>query len=395
MRPNILLVCPDLGESGALASALASAPYRFLRATDVGEAMAILASLPVAAVICDARLPSGTGLEFLTAARARHPNAVRMLVSERPTLRLATRAINEAGVSRFLGKPCDPRALADALRLELGPQPVSHSGRLSLIGSFEAALARVWLATQPIVDFREERVVAYEALARSDEPGLTSPDQLFALAKAVRRERDLDHTLWARAALLAAELPDGVSLFVNVEYDSLNDPGLFDAKSPLAGVASKIVLELTEHGHVADLDVARSRVLALKERGFRVAIDDFGAGQSGLNVCATLAPDVVKFDIGLVRGIEVDSAKARFVHSMCAACDSLGIDTIAEGVENIAQVESLGAVKYLQGYLFAPPGRPFPRVTWPEPKSETIRVSGRDAGAEPSSERERVWATKR
>jgi EAL domain-containing protein (putative c-di-GMP-specific phosphodiesterase class I) len=376
MRPNILIVDPDRKHTAAIFDVLneRGMPYRALIASDREEALEYLASLPVVAVVCEAQLPSGSGVGFLAYVRSKHPQATRILMTVEPTLSQATAAINDAGVSRFLQKPLTPRALIEALMAEVPPEQPTRSGQLSLSGAFDNALARLWLATQPIVSFVDHRVVAYEALVRSDEPGLRHPRELFALAEVVGRTADLEHTIWEHAAKLVDQLPADVSLFVNVEASSLDDPYLFDADSPLSSVSGRVVLELTEHGHLHDLETAKARVAALRERGFRVAIDDFGAGQSGLNSVARLAPDVVKFDMGLIQGIESDPAKVHIVQSMCAACDELGISTICEGVESREQLEVLTCSNYLQGYLFAVPARPFPRVTWPEPVSAKVRI---------------------
>ena len=380
MRPNILIVDPDKEHSATIFDVLnqRGMPYRALLASDREEALEYLASLPIVAVVCEAQLPSGSGVGFLAYVRNKYPLAKRILMTAQPTLRQATDAINDAGVSRLLAKPTDPQILIEALMAEVPPVQPTHSGQLSLSGAFDNALARLWLATQPIVSFREHRIFAYEALARSDEPGLRNPKELFALAEVVGRTADLERAIWKHAAKLVEQMPLDTSLFVNVEAASLDDASLFDAESPLSSVADRVVLELTEHGHLQDLDTAKARLAALRQHGFRIAIDDFGAGQSGLNTVAALAPDVVKFDMGLIKGIESDPAKVRIVKSMCAACDELGILTICEGVESPEQLEVLECSKYLQGYLFSPPAPPFPRVTWPEPVSGTVRISNAD-----------------
>lgn len=377
MRPNILIVDPDRAHSAAIFDVLneRGMPYRALLASDREEALEFLGSGPVIAVVCEARLPSGSGVGFLAYVRNKYPQAIRILMTAQPTLRQATEAINDAGVSRLLEKPLDPQALITALMAVVPPARPTHSGQLSLSGALDNALARLWLAVQPIVSFGERRVLAYEALARSDEPGLRTPRELFALADAVKRTADLEHTIWAHAAKVVDQMPADTLLFVNVEAVSLDDPVLFDPESPLSSVADRVVLELTEHGHLRDLDTAKARLDALRQLGFKIAVDDFGAGQSGLNTVAALAPDVVKFDMGLIQGIESDPAKVRIVRSMCAACDELGISTICEGVESPAQLDAVECSKYLQGYLFARPARPFPQVAWPEPASCTVRIA--------------------
>jgi EAL domain-containing protein (putative c-di-GMP-specific phosphodiesterase class I) len=99
---------------------------------------------------------------------------------------------------------------------------------------------------------------------------------------------------------------------------------------------------------------------------FRVAIDDLGAGYAGLTSFATLDPDFVKLDMSLVRDIHRNHTKERVVRSMAAVCRELGMLVVAEGVESPQERDLLVALgcDFLQGYLLAKPGRPFPTFAW-------------------------------
>jgi EAL domain-containing protein (putative c-di-GMP-specific phosphodiesterase class I) len=100
--------------------------------------------------------------------------------------------------------------------------------------------------------------------------------------------------------------------------------------------------------------------------GYRIAVDDLGAGYAGLNYLAMLEPDVVKLDIGLVRDIHKIPVKRKLVGSMIGLCRDLGIVVVAEGVETVEERDVLVELQcdLLQGFLFARPGKPFPEPVW-------------------------------
>jgi EAL domain-containing protein (putative c-di-GMP-specific phosphodiesterase class I) len=141
---------------------------------------------------------------------------------------------------------------------------------------------------------------------------------------------------------------------------------LFFPSCELVGVADRVVLVITERSALYEVRVARSRVADLRSMGFRVAIDDLGAGYAGLNSFATLEPEVVKLDMTLIRDIDTSPTKQRLVRSMAEVCEDMGMEVVAEGIETIeerATVVDLGC-DLLQGYLFAKPGVAFPDIRW-------------------------------
>jgi EAL domain-containing protein (putative c-di-GMP-specific phosphodiesterase class I) len=104
----------------------------------------------------------------------------------------------------------------------------------------------------------------------------------------------------------------------------------------------------------------------LRKQGYRVAVDDLGAGYAGLSSFALLEPEIVKLDVSLLRDIDQSPVKQKLVASMTALCKDMGFLVVAEGIETPAErdcVISLGC-DLLQGFLFARPGRPFPAASW-------------------------------
>lgn len=156
-------------------------------------------------------------------------------------------------------------------------------------------------------------------------------------------------------------------MFVNLHTRDLLDPLLTSESAPLSRIARRVILEITERGAVEDIKDIRSRVSALRDLGFRIAIDDLGAGYAGLTSFALLEPEFVKLDMSLVRGVDTSPIRQKLIGSMTQLCKEMGMQVVAEGVETIEERESVRELgcDLLQGYLLARPGKPFPEPTWP------------------------------
>jgi EAL domain-containing protein (putative c-di-GMP-specific phosphodiesterase class I) len=154
--------------------------------------------------------------------------------------------------------------------------------------------------------------------------------------------------------------------FVNLHAHDLMDETLFSARSPLSAFAGRVVLEITERASLEQVKDLRAKVAALREMGFRIAVDDLGAGYAGLTSFATLEPEFVKLDMSLIRDIDSSPMKKTLVRSMTSLCEELGMMVVAEGVETPAERDVLVSIgcHFLQGYLLAKPGNAFPAPTW-------------------------------
>lgn len=108
---------------------------------------------------------------------------------------------------------------------------------------------------------------------------------------------------------------------------------------------------------IVDVQSFRAAIAKYREADVRIAIDDFGAGYSGLNMLADFQPDIVKLDLKLVRNIDSHGPRQAIVRAVTQCCADLGIDLIAEGVESIAEYRFLkrAGIQMFQGYLFAKP----------------------------------------
>jgi EAL domain-containing protein (putative c-di-GMP-specific phosphodiesterase class I) len=150
-------------------------------------------------------------------------------------------------------------------------------------------------------------------------------------------------------------------VFVNLHSQDLLDDHLYAVESPLSKVADRIVLEVTERASLASVTEIEARIAQLRGLGFRIALDDLGAGYSGLASFATLQPEVVKYDMSLVRGVEASPTRRKVISSMTALFAEMEMKAVAEGVETTAERDTLieVGVDLFQGYLFGRPARGF------------------------------------
>jgi EAL domain-containing protein (putative c-di-GMP-specific phosphodiesterase class I) len=222
----------------------------------------------------------------------------------------------------------------------------------------------LYMVFQPIVSWTEREIVAYEALVRTCEPELARPDVFFSAAERLSMIIPLGRRIRRGVAQLVSTAPERVSLFVNVHGGELADPELYDPESPLSRVAERVVLEITERWSLDGFDDIGERISSLRALGFRVAVDDLGAGYAGLTSFARLRPEVVKLDMSLIRGVNEDPTRQHLIRSLNGACRDLGIRVVAEGVETKEERDTLVALgsNLLQGYLFSKPARAFPAV---------------------------------
>jgi EAL domain-containing protein (putative c-di-GMP-specific phosphodiesterase class I) len=334
----------------------------------------------VSVVLSDIAMPGMDGIDLLRAIRHRDADLPVILITGTPTLDTATQAI-EFGVFRYLPKPFDKevvlRTAEQASRLyrlarmkrealELQGQVAGASDRVGLEVTFQRALQSLWVAVQPIVSVSGKSVFGYEALMRSGDAAMPSPLHLLGAAERLDALEILGRAIRRCVAEIATGADDDTLLLVNLHPRDLMDPELSQLSSPLVAIADRVVLEITERASLGGLDDVQGRVASLRQLGYRIAIDDLGAGYAGLTSFALLEPEIVKIDMTLTRDIDKSSVKQKLVSSLVGLCREMGMTIIAEGVETAAERDSLIEIgcDLLQGYLFAKPGPPFPAPSW-------------------------------
>jgi diguanylate cyclase (GGDEF)-like protein len=219
------------------------------------------------------------------------------------------------------------------------------------------------MAVQPIVDLRTMSVHAYEALARFGHGGGGSPLHWFSLAEEFG-ERDALERACLRAALALFHLrPPEVRLAVNVSAPVLLDCRTLDMLEALPEL-SGLIIEVTEEALVQSDAQLQAAIAPLRARGACLAVDDMGAGYSGLRQITTVHPSYLKLDRSLVSGIDGDADRTALVRALVSYADHVGSLLVAEGIERPAELARLVEleVPLAQGFHIGRPAAPWPTV---------------------------------
>lgn len=343
------------------------------------EAIDLISSESFDVILSDIAMPDLDGLQLIDAVREHDSDLPVVLITGRPTIDTAVRAV-DLGALKYLTKPVHPQALRKTMAYAVSISRLAKTRRQAMLylaekakhaddlanleTRFERASKQLWMAYQPIVSWKARRIIGYEALVRSDDAVLSHADGLLEAAQRLGKLTALGRSVREHAASVAKTLPAGVDLFVNLHPEDLLDEQLYSSSEPLAPVASKVVLEITERASLDQTPDLSIRLGALRDLGFRLAVDDLGAGYAGLTTFSRIKPEIVKIDMSLTRDIDREPTKCKIVRAMINACDELGIALITEGIETLEERDTLVSEgsDLFQGYLFARPGRCLPSV---------------------------------
>jgi EAL domain-containing protein (putative c-di-GMP-specific phosphodiesterase class I)/CheY-like chemotaxis protein len=380
---RVLVVDDDVAIRRVCARVLGSEGWHVTLADNGRAALGELESndLPFDCVLSDVNMPEVDGFELVSSVRKRDDDIPVLLMTGDPSLDGAVRAIDYGAVS-YITKPFSQEALAAAVARAARRHGVTRMRRRadswakaleggdaeasqSIEQRFASAIDKSWMAFQPIIDVTAKRVFAYEALLRTDEETLRRTDIFIATAERLDKIHLLGRTVRAAVARAASDAPEDVLLFVNVHGLELTDEDLFSPDSALSNLAKRVVLEITERTGL-DPAVGPTRVAMLRKLGYRIAVDDLGAGYAALGALATLEPEIVKLDMSLIRDIDRHVTKRRVVAAIAALCRELGGRVVAEGVETEGERKACidSGIDLLQGYLFAKPARGFQPVSF-------------------------------
>ena len=260
------------------------------------------------------------------------------------------------------------RALLDAIaRATQSIEAERDEVRSRLRKEFESVMKgeQISCVFQPIVNLNDFEAIGFELLSRGPrESELHRPDALFDVARTEGRVTELDRLCRRTASKAGEGLPLDCLRFVNTEPVTmfLHSHGESFVNEIVAATASSLrgltVIEITENCVIDDFDRMRDIVRQLRAHGFRVAIDDAGAGYAGLQTMVEIEPDFIKLDMSLIRGVESSIVKQRLVRTLRDFCREAAITLIAEGIETRKQLDTLRelGVSHGQGFLFGHPG---------------------------------------
>jgi len=217
------------------------------------------------------------------------------------------------------------------------------------------------VAFQPIVDLKTGSAYAYEALVR----GPNGEGAAFVLSRVTAENRySFDQACRVAAikgavaaGILETEALLSINFLPNTVYSPLACIQLTLKTARKVGFpTNRLIFEFTENEQI-DVEHLRKIVSCYRQMGFQTAIDDFGAGHSGLTLLANLETDVLKLDMELIRGIDTSKRRRVIVATVVDLAERLNIRVVAEGVETTQELEALQMVgiRYVQGYFFATP----------------------------------------
>jgi EAL domain-containing protein (putative c-di-GMP-specific phosphodiesterase class I)/CheY-like chemotaxis protein len=376
---RVLLVDDEPGIARGLSRLLTSAGNVVTTASDGQAGLQLVESNAFDVIVSDIRMPGMDGIALLRAIRGRDLDVPVVFMTGSPALETAVAAM-EHGAFRYLMKPVDGKELGSVVahaaqlhRLAMVRREAAEhlhgkllGDRASLEARFTSGIEKMWLGMQPVLSYSKRTVFAYEALLRTDEPTLRNPLDFLDAADRLGRSTELGKIIRQKIAAQIPEAAPGVNLFVNLTPADLVDEELCSGSDPLTPFASRVVLEVTERAALDQVKGLSAGVSRLRQLGYRIALDDLGAGYAGLSSFALLEPEIVKVDMSLVRGIDTSPMKQKLFRSFTSLCLELDTKLVAEGVETAAErdcLNGLGGDLY-QGYLFARPGRGFPLPTY-------------------------------
>jgi EAL domain-containing protein (putative c-di-GMP-specific phosphodiesterase class I) len=222
---------------------------------------------------------------------------------------------------------------------------------------------RLVTAYQPILRLADRALLGFEALSRGARgTGFETADALFESAERQDLLLELDRLCRGRALLNSSRLPSNCKLFINTLPATIRDPQ-FRGRPLITFLdraqvdPNRIVIEITEKLVIENYGLFREAMAYFTDLGMRFAVDDVGAGYSGLESIASLKPAFLKIDIALVRDVHVSVANREMVKAIVGLGRGVGATVIAEGIQTELEARALEkmGIEYGQGYYLARP----------------------------------------
>lgn len=243
---------------------------------------------------------------------------------------------------------------------------------IKLIKEFKDILATRRLQTvfQPIVSFKSGELLGWEALTRGPADSyFQSPDIIFSFAEEIGLLYPTERVCRLGAISSVGGMGPEQKLFLNVHPRTVNDPNFVKGETlellKEYGLEPRnVVFEITERHSIKDYEDLKKTLEHYRSQGYQVAVDDVGAGFSGLYSIAEIRPEFIKIDMSLVREIGSNPTRQAVVEALITLAAKINSLTIAEGIETYSELNTLLAlgVNYGQGYFLGRPAFPKPRA---------------------------------
>lgn len=348
-------------------------------AEDAGEAIEMAESTQPDVALVDVKMPEGGGPRATREIRTISPRTKILAYSgydDRSTVLEMVRA----GAHGYLVKGSPPADLVDAIvKVANGLGTISSEVIAGVFDELAVKLeheaveselqqrqsARIsevldgdllTLIYQPVMDLQARHILGFECLARFNTEPYRPPNVWFAEAAAVGMGVELEMRAIEIALSTRSLLPEGLLLNVNASPSTIVST-VFSRRMANEDLSS-MVLEITEHAAIDNYDRLEKALEDFRAAGGRLAVDDAGAGFASLRHILRLAPEEIKLDISLTRGIHLDRRKKALGAALISFAHEIEAVIVAEGVEEQAELDALVnlGVKYGQGYFLARPG---------------------------------------
>jgi EAL domain-containing protein (putative c-di-GMP-specific phosphodiesterase class I)/ActR/RegA family two-component response regulator len=329
--------------------------------------------------LLDVKMPGGGGPRAAKGIRSSSPQT-RVLALSAYDDRRSVLEMLRAGAVGYLVKGSSPRQIVEAIRATaLGQGALSSEVAADVIQELAGQLRRdeeqarhhggqvrsirrvlggkgLAVVFQPVADLQTRAIVGLEALSRFDLERWRAPEVAFREAGQVGLLVDLELAAIRAALDQIEQLPTDAFLSLNLSPATAMSEGFMGML--LTGPAERIVIEITEHAQVDDYAALNEALALLREHKVRLAIDDAGAGFASLQHIIRLAPDFIKLDITLTRGIDEAPVRRALATALISFASEIGAAIIAEGIETRGEFDTLRGlgVPFGQGFYLAPPG---------------------------------------
>jgi EAL domain-containing protein (putative c-di-GMP-specific phosphodiesterase class I) len=217
----------------------------------------------------------------------------------------------------------------------------------------------VTMAFQPVVDIEAGHIDAYEALVRGRKG--ESAGQILGGVTSENRY-SFDQTCRVTAIALAARLQMNRQLNINFLPNAVYDPRAcirltLETAAKHGFPLDQLTFEIVEDERSRDVGHLLGIITEYRKHGFKIALDDFSTGYSGLSLLAELKPDIIKLDRALIRDCDQNPTRLAVAAKMLDLGREIGIKVVVEGVERIGEVEALrrAGARFMQGFYFARP----------------------------------------
>lgn len=379
MPGKVLVVDDDADLARVFGRILTEAGFDTTTSAGAHEAIQALDANDYDCVVSDITMPGMSGIQLLKQVRENDGDLPVVLITGDPDVESAIEAV-DYGAYKYLTKPVEPSELVQTVRQAVQIYQLARLRReawsltagdeqrdtAELSARLDRALSTLWPAFQPVVSVADRSLFAYEALLRSEEKSLPHPGAVLDAAQQLDRLSEVGRCMRERAVARLSRTDSTCDLFLNLHPIDLTDPLLLNPNAPHMALANRVVLEITERASITGIGDLATKVRALRDAGFRIAVDDLGAGYAGLASFVQLEPDLVKLDMCLVRDVHKNATKQRLVRSMTQVCADMGMLVVGEGVETREERDALIELgcDLLQGYLFGKPHRELLQPTW-------------------------------